>query len=53
MLEDGELAAGLRERAWEYYRREVEPAAHLESVLRRAAAPECSGGPAAVCGGGR
>lgn len=41
VLEDRELTAGLRERAWEYYQREVKPAAHLESVLRRASAPEC------------
>lgn len=41
LLEDKELAVGLRRRAWEYYRREVEPAAHLESVLRRASRPEC------------
>jgi hypothetical protein len=35
LLDDRKLAASLREEAWNYYRREVEPAAHLHSCLVR------------------
>jgi hypothetical protein len=37
LLRDSKLAAKLRKEAWEYYQREVEPAAHLRSCLIRIA----------------
>jgi hypothetical protein len=36
LLEDETLASGLRQQAWNYYQREVKPAAHLDGVLSRA-----------------
>ena len=36
VLKDASLAKDLRRAAWDYYQREVKPAAHLEGVLRRA-----------------
>lgn len=36
LLEDETLASGLRQRAWNYYQREVKPAAHLDGVLSHA-----------------
>lgn len=36
LLEDANLAKELRRAAWDYYRREVKPAAHVEGVLLRA-----------------
>jgi len=37
LLHDSKLGAKLRKEAWEYYRREIEPAAHLRNCLMRAA----------------